>query len=206
MTQRKYRVEHVSSFRYEELAQSSLMLLRLRPRDDGRQRVRKFSLKIDPFAATTEFEDPFGNRCHLFNVHRQHRSTEVHTRVQVESAEDRDLPERLGADAWEALAGASHAWGEFFLPDLGWVGIDPTNDTVADHRFIAVAVGRDYADACPTRGTVLGGGRIDAGCQGDRGVGGRNRAGLEPPQGVAESAYGGADSAGVQSPLRSMNQ
>ena len=158
MTQRKYRVEHVSSFRYEELAQSSLMLLRLRPRDDGRQRVRKFSLKIDPFAATTEFEDPFGNRCHLFNVHRQHRSTEVHTRVQVESAEDRELPERLGADAWEALAAASHAWGEFLLPDLGWVGIDPTNDTVADHRFIAVAVGRDYADACPTRGTVLGGG------------------------------------------------
>ena len=217
---------------------------------------------------------PSDNRgCHLFNVHRLHRSTEVHTRVQVESAGDRQLPERLGAGAWEALtaavdpvalwqflqpshyvrfnsmleeftaangirrgddplvsllqtcstlhrvfqyepgstavdspmehiletgqgvcqdythvmlaigrswgipsryvsgyihregaageqslAGASHAWGEFFLPDLGWVGIDPTNDTVADHRFIAVAVGRDYADASPTRGTVLGGG------------------------------------------------
>ncbi len=213
MTKCRYRIEHVSSFRYKDLAQSSLMLLRLRPRDDDSQRVQKFSLRIDPFAATTQFEDPFGNRCHLFNVHRLHRSTEVHTRVQVESAGDRQLPERLGAGAWEALtaavdspmdhiletgqgvcqdythvmlaigrswgipsryvsgyihregaageqslAGASHAWGEFFLPDLGWVGIDPTNDTVADHRFIAVAVGRDYADASPTRGTVLGGG------------------------------------------------
>ena len=65
---------------------------------------------------------------------------------------------REGAAGEQSLAGASHSWGEFFLPELGWVGIDPTNDTVADHRFIAVAVGRDYADACPTRGTVLGGG------------------------------------------------
>ncbi|MCY4478238.1 MAG: transglutaminase family protein, partial [Gammaproteobacteria bacterium] len=97
MTRRRYRIEHVSSYRYKELAQSSLMLLRLRPRDDGSQRVLKFSLDIDPFAATTQFEDPFGNRCHLFNVHRLHRSTVVHSRVQVESAGDPELPERLGA-------------------------------------------------------------------------------------------------------------
>ncbi len=55
-------------------------------------------------------------------------------------------------------AGASHAWAEFLLPDLGWVGIDPTNDTIADRRHVRIAVGRDYVDAAPTRGTVFGGG------------------------------------------------
>ena len=44
------------------------------------------------------------------------------------------------------------------LPDLGWIGIDPTNDTLADHRHVRIAVGRDYADAAPTRGAVFGGG------------------------------------------------
>ncbi|MCZ0952526.1 MAG: transglutaminase family protein [Rhodospirillaceae bacterium] len=283
----KYLVEHVSRFEYDEPVQGSLMLLRLRPRDDGRQRVLKFNLHVDPYAALTELEDPFGNRCHLFNVHRRHGATVVHSRVRVEAGDAPPLPGLPGSDTadsspvsehpvpdgWEALEaaidpvdgweflqpsryvrysdaleaftsangiergadplssltelsarlhrafqydpgstavdspmdhiletgrgvcqdythvmlaiarswgipgryvsgyihregkegeqslpGASHSWGEFFIPDAGWVGIDPTNDTLADHRFVAVAVGRDYADACPTRGTVLGGG------------------------------------------------
>ena len=55
-------------------------------------------------------------------------------------------------------ASASHAWVECLLPGLGWVGLDPTNDTPVDLRHIPVAVGRDYIDAAPTRGTVFGGG------------------------------------------------
>ena len=57
--------------------------------------------------------------------------------------------------------GASHSWAEFLLPEIGWFGIDPTNDCVADHRHVRVAVGRDYADAAPTRGTLFGGGQAD---------------------------------------------
>ena len=63
-----------------------------------------------------------------------------------------------GAAGEQTLAGASHSWAEFLLPDLGWIGIDPTNDTLADHRHVRVAVGRDYADAAPTRGVVFAGG------------------------------------------------
>jgi len=51
---------------------------------------------------------------------------------------------------------ATHAWIEAFLPSLGWIGFDPTNDTLADDRHIAVAVGRDYADVPPTRGVFKG--------------------------------------------------
>ncbi len=52
--------------------------------------------------------------------------------------------------------GSTHAWGEAWFPDLGWVGFDPTNNLVADDRHIRVAVGRDYADVPPTRGVFKG--------------------------------------------------
>ena len=52
--------------------------------------------------------------------------------------------------------GASHAWLDAWLPDLGWVGFDPTNDMLVGERHIEVAVGRDYHDVPPTRGTYKG--------------------------------------------------
>ncbi len=52
--------------------------------------------------------------------------------------------------------GASHAWLEVLLPDLGWVGFDPTNNLVAGERHIQIAIGRDYQDAPPTRGVFKG--------------------------------------------------
>lgn len=51
---------------------------------------------------------------------------------------------------------ATHAWVEAFLPNLGWIGFDPTNDLIVGDRHIAVAVGRDYADIPPTRGVFKG--------------------------------------------------
>jgi transglutaminase-like putative cysteine protease len=51
---------------------------------------------------------------------------------------------------------ATHAWFEAFLPDLGWVGFDPTNNLIASDRHIRVAIGRDYADVPPTRGVYKG--------------------------------------------------
>ena len=52
--------------------------------------------------------------------------------------------------------GASHAWVEAMLPDLGWVGFDPTNNVLAGDRHIVVGIGRDYFDVPPTRGTFRG--------------------------------------------------
>ena len=51
---------------------------------------------------------------------------------------------------------ATHAWAEAFLPQLGWVGFDPTNNLIAEERHIRVAIGRDYADVPPTRGVYKG--------------------------------------------------
>ncbi|GAA5483720.1 transglutaminase family protein [Haloferula sargassicola] len=53
-------------------------------------------------------------------------------------------------------AQASHAWPEVYLPAVGWVGFDPTNNCLADERFIKVAVGRDYDDVAPIKGSYRG--------------------------------------------------
>jgi transglutaminase-like putative cysteine protease len=51
---------------------------------------------------------------------------------------------------------ATHAWVEALLPEVGWLGFDPTNDTLALERHIAVALGRDYGDVPPTKGVFKG--------------------------------------------------
>jgi transglutaminase-like putative cysteine protease len=51
---------------------------------------------------------------------------------------------------------ATHAWVEAYLPPLGWVGFDPTNNVLAGERHIRAAVGRDYADVPPTFGVFRG--------------------------------------------------
>jgi transglutaminase-like putative cysteine protease len=55
-----------------------------------------------------------------------------------------------------SLEGASHAWIEAVIPNLGWVAFDPTNNLIGADRHIRVAIGRDYADVPPTRGVHKG--------------------------------------------------
>ena len=51
---------------------------------------------------------------------------------------------------------ASHAWVSVWVPELGWLDADPTNDQVPPQRHITVAWGRDYFDVTPVRGVVIG--------------------------------------------------
>jgi len=53
-------------------------------------------------------------------------------------------------------ADASHAWVECWLPELGWVGFDPTNNLIVSDRHIRVSVGSDYASSSPARGVYQG--------------------------------------------------
>jgi transglutaminase-like putative cysteine protease len=51
---------------------------------------------------------------------------------------------------------ATHAWLECLLPDGRWLGLDPTNDLLANDRYIRVHTGRDYSEVAPTRGIYMG--------------------------------------------------
>jgi transglutaminase-like putative cysteine protease len=56
-------------------------------------------------------------------------------------------------------ADASHAWVAVWLPsgtsDGEWLAIDPTNDQLADDRYVTVAWGRDYSDVSPVKGVIF---------------------------------------------------
>ncbi|MFC0202708.1 transglutaminase family protein [Novosphingobium soli] len=59
----------------------------------------------------------------------------------------------------ERLVGtdAMHAWVNLWCgEELGWIGFDPTNDTLADTDHIFLGMGRDYADVAPLDGTFRG--------------------------------------------------
>ncbi len=53
-------------------------------------------------------------------------------------------------------AGATHAWCEVFLPDLGWLEFDPTNGLSESPDLIRVAATRTPAEASPMTGAVIG--------------------------------------------------
>ena len=55
-------------------------------------------------------------------------------------------------------ADASHAWVSVYVPDEGWIDLDPTNNILPGEMHITVAWGRDYSDVAPVKGVVMGGG------------------------------------------------
>jgi transglutaminase-like putative cysteine protease len=52
--------------------------------------------------------------------------------------------------------GATHAWAEVYLPDYGWLGIDPTNNCIANETHVRLAVGRNFSDCSPVKGVYKG--------------------------------------------------
>lgn len=52
--------------------------------------------------------------------------------------------------------GATHAWAEAYIPDYGWLGIDPTNNCVANESHVRLAVGRNFTDCSPVKGVYKG--------------------------------------------------
>jgi transglutaminase-like putative cysteine protease len=48
----------------------------------------------------------------------------------------------------------THAWAEAYVPELGWVGFDPSNRQSPTDAYIRLCAGFDAADAAPVRGAV----------------------------------------------------
>jgi transglutaminase-like putative cysteine protease len=68
---------------------------------------------------------------------------------QTAASPDAKLQEVVGGSA-------SHAWAEVYLPDSGWIGLDPTLGKPLGLQHVRVAYGRDYGDVAPVRGVYKG--------------------------------------------------
>lgn len=55
-------------------------------------------------------------------------------------------------------ADASHAWLGLYIPGFGYVDLDPTNGVIPSDEHVTLAWGRDFSDASPLKGVILGGG------------------------------------------------
>jgi len=51
---------------------------------------------------------------------------------------------------------ATHAWIEAYIPYYGWLGLDPTNNIIANSYHVRLAVGRNYKDCAPVKGVFKG--------------------------------------------------
>jgi transglutaminase-like putative cysteine protease len=53
-------------------------------------------------------------------------------------------------------ADATHAWVSIWCgPEIGYIGLDPTNNIIANSDHILLAIGRDYADVAPVDGVIV---------------------------------------------------
>ena len=52
-----------------------------------------------------------------------------------------------------------HAWAEAYVPFVGWIGFDVTNDILAGASHIKIADGKDYNDCSPLKGVVFSTGK-----------------------------------------------
>ncbi len=82
------------------------------------------------------------------------------THVFMAAAHSLDVPARYVA-GYRCAADAvrpdgAHAWAEAFVPDLGWVGFDPTNGVCPSDAYVRVAIGLDALGAAPVRGMRYG--------------------------------------------------
>jgi transglutaminase-like putative cysteine protease len=65
--------------------------------------------------------------------------------------------ETLAPEGKEKLTGvdASHAWISVFIPGMGWMDFDPTNNQLANEQYITIGWGRDYFDIIPLKGVIM---------------------------------------------------
>ncbi|CPR14652.1 transglutaminase family protein [Brenneria goodwinii] len=83
-----------------------------------------------------------------------------HTHVFLACCRSLNIPARYASGyvySEDTQHVAMHAWAEAWLDDR-WQGFDITNNTCQLNQHLLLAVGMDYLDACPVRGTRLGGG------------------------------------------------
>ena len=79
------QVTHTTRFRYSHRIAETFMELRVRPRDDMRQRCLDFNLQVEPSSPVNSYRDGFNNWVHYFNHLPPHEEVVVTSRSAVET-------------------------------------------------------------------------------------------------------------------------
>ena len=73
------------------------------------------------------------------------------------------VPCRYASGLITAQTGETHSWVEFFHPEQGWLGADPTRGVTLPPAwdYVKLGVGRDYTDVSPVTGSFLSKGEAE---------------------------------------------
>lgn len=67
------------------------------------------------------------------------------------------IPCRYVSGLLTGQTGETHSWAEFYHPQRGWLGADPTKGQILPpaRDYVKLGVGRDYTDVSPVTGSFL---------------------------------------------------
>ena len=131
-----YSIRHLTRFRYESPVSESLMEVRMHPRTEGNQRCLSFQLSVDPRARVNVYRDYLGNSVHHFDVPGKHKELAILAESLVEMETPPELPQGLGAGAWDeldAVVAAGDYW-EMLMPSSFACPSEALEDLIAELR------------------------------------------------------------------------
>jgi transglutaminase-like putative cysteine protease len=100
----RYRVRHISAYRYGANIMLAHHLLHLSPRQAPRQRILSHRLTIDPApSALSRHLDYFGNPTSYFELTEPHMRLSIESEIEIEVEEPRYAPADMDAP-WDSLA------------------------------------------------------------------------------------------------------
>lgn len=147
----RIQISQQTSYRYAGPANYSMQVLRVRPRDNGGQKVHFWSLSVPHFANVTQGEDAFGNPLDTLYVSRLHSEVTLMISAEVETVDTggilrgveepfapvfflRETPLTAPDDAIKALAASALAGSDGSPLDLAHRLMEKVRDAI-DYRI-----------------------------------------------------------------------
>jgi len=145
-------VSHRTVTRYASRVEVAYHCAFLHPRNDGRQKVRNFTLAIDPLPShVAEAPDSFGNRRTEFALYVPHDTLTVHAESRVWLESRPAPPETARSVAWDTVAaGLRYVLGGSFQPAGEFVFASPyvpLDRLLRDYAAPIFRPGRPYLQA-----------------------------------------------------------
>ena len=101
----KYRIQHISRYRYSAPIQSSAMTLCFKPLEDEGQSVLGFSIDTRPGVELTQEADYFGNTKHYLLLHKPHESLDIVATTTVEVSQREVSEGCVRVEEWDEMRG-----------------------------------------------------------------------------------------------------